>query len=41
MFGFVNVVNATLRETTRSAESNAAKTVERAPAVATKVKAKA
>ncbi|WP_297578826.1 hypothetical protein [Roseibium sp.] len=41
MFGLVNVVNATLRETTRSAESNTAKAVKRAPAFNSKVKPKA
>lgn len=33
MFGFVNVVNATLRETTRSAETNAQKAAKAAKSV--------
>ena len=41
MFGFVNVVGATLRETTRSADYKIAKAVKQEPVVSKKVKAKA
>ncbi|WP_305987375.1 hypothetical protein [Roseibium sp. MMSF_3544] len=40
MFGFVNVVNATLRETTRTSDAGSTKTVSLATARHDKAKAK-